>query len=185
MCLNFARADDCGSFDTCKECLDINMTSPDSFRPNCGWCHVEVKMANGTIGKRCADIRQPWDCADEWDSYKCTPGWACDPHVGKCIMANPGEGFGSNNTCSLQCKGPGPKPPGAQWRCNTTSYICESCDPKNPAPGCSVDRGAECKNCVDPGADVYKCNKTDPEHPKCNKCNDTKTGCSPYGQACT
>lgn len=115
-------------------------------RIDCGWCHVPITYEDGHAGVRCADVRDdPWNCGDQYDTATCSPGWACDEKAGKCIMANPGDGFGSKSTCENYCK---PVPGPDTYRCNTQLYVCEAC--KAGDTGCSPDRAAECRNCKNP-----------------------------------
>ena len=177
---------------SCPECLGLNntvslYTDPTNVgRSDCGWCHVPITYEDGHEGAKCADVRDdPWNCGDQYDTATCSPGWACDRTEGKCIMANPGDGFGSKSTCENYCQGPGPHG-GDQYRCNTTSYECEKC--KDGDTGCQSDRGQACDNCKN-GPDptqLFQCNKTDPEQPKCEMCpkGNSTAGCGPRGQAC-
>ena len=178
---------------SCPECLGLNntvslYTDPTNVgRSDCGWCHVPITYEDGHEGAKCADVRDdPWNCGDQYDTATCSPGWACDRTEGKCIMANPGDGFGSKSTCENYCQPPGPVPHGDQYRCNTTSYECEKC--KDGDTGCQSDRGQACDNCKN-GPDptqLFQCNKTDPEQPKCEMCpkGNSTAGCGPRGQAC-
>ena len=150
LCNLAAAVNECKQYLTCPECLATNMTTP--VQPghlgvtDCGWCHVPITYEDGHEGARCADIRDdPWNCGDQYDTATCSPGWACDETSNKCVMANPGDGFGSKSTCENYCQG---HPQGDTYRCNSTSYICEKC--KKDDTGCNADRSVACTNCVAP-----------------------------------
>ena len=139
LCINIAAAvNECKQYQTCVECLNLNVTAPFTpgefgSRPDCGWCHVPITYEDGREGARCADVRDdPWNCGDQYDTATCSPGWACDTAAGKCIMANPGDGFGSKNTCLNYCQ---PHNNTDTYRCNTTIGICEKC--KEGDTGCN------------------------------------------------
>lgn len=170
---------------TCPECLDIKNTTapvyPGGYQahPDCGWCHVPIEYEDGKKGARCADIRDdPWNCGDQYDTATCSPGWACDTSTSKCIMANPGEGFGSRSVCDNFCQG---HDHGNTYRCNSTVGTCDKCEKGDV--GCGPDRNVQCANCapIPPEPDhhnKYKCNKTDTENPKCEKCPEKDSeGC--------
>jgi hypothetical protein len=121
VCLNMVRAEnECGQYKTCNDCLNITAPASTGGRTDCGWCHVNIVYKNGTTGARCADIRDdPWNCRDQYDTYKCSVGWKCDEVAGKCSPDMKGEGYGSNSTCSIHCN---PHPEKDLYRCNTTTY---------------------------------------------------------------
>jgi len=188
--LNMAQAgmNECKQYLSCPECLDIkNMTiSEYGNRPNCGWCHVPIKYEDGKEGARCADVRDdPWNCGDQFDTSTCSPGWACDESTHKCIMAVPGDGFGSRTTCQQYCGNPGPPPQEDKYRCNTTTYTCNKCE-KGHDEDCSPNRGAACDNCKNPDpTKLFKCDRTDKDHPQCKPCPKNSTaGCMSQAQAC-
>jgi len=150
-------------------------------RANCGWCHVDIHYKDGGKGAKCADVRDnPWNCPDQYDTHTCSPGWACDSKSGTCIMASPGEGFGSKSKCEGYCGGKTDT-----YRCDAANYECEVC--KDGDKGCSADRASACKNCSKPPSPTtkYKCDKSDPKNPKCLRCSSShKTGCSSHASAC-
>lgn len=185
VCLGLVQAieNECGKYATCKDCLNITAGHDTGGRTDCGWCHDNIQYANGTTGKRCADIRDsPWHCRDQYDTYKCSVGWKCNETSGQCKPDMAGEGYGSNTTCSTYCN-PHPHNETMTYQCNTTSYECKNCT--KGEEGCDKDKVKACQNCKAPPETKWKCDKTDPEKPKCEQCKGNATAdCKSHKEAC-
>jgi len=170
--------DECGDASDCTSCL-----APSHGGGNCGWCApMAVEYADGTIGKRCADIRDKshgggWQCSGKLMTDQCLPGWVCGGEATKfqCVpSAQPGEGNPGYEDCQGGCT---PRP---SFKCTDPSKgQCAACaDPLDPT--CTRNY-TECQSgCVD--ASLYSCNT---KSGQCEKCDKPSPACSSKAECST
>lgn len=162
--------DECGDASSCTTCLD-----PSHGSGNCGWCApTAVVYADGTPGKRCADLRDKshgggWQCSGKLMTDQCLQGWVCggDATNFQCIpAAQPGDGNPTFADCQAGCT---PRP---SFQCTDPSKgQCFACsDPKDPT--CTQNYTACQESCVDES--LYSCN---PKNGQCEKCTSPGPQC--------
>jgi hypothetical protein len=162
--------DECGDAGDCSSCL-----TPSHGGGNCGWCApTVVEYADGTKGKRCADLRDKshgggWQCNGKLMTDQCLPGWICGGEATKyqCVQsATKGEGNPVYADCQAGCT---PRP---AFKCtDKDAGTCSACaDPLDPT--CTKNYTKCLDGCVD--TSLYSCN---PVKGTCEKCDTPGPAC--------
>jgi hypothetical protein len=161
--------DECGDATSCSSCL-----APSHGGGNCGWCApTAVEYADGTTGKRCADLRDKshgggWQCSGKLMTDQCLPGWVCGGAATKyqCVpSATKGEGNPKYSDCQASCT---PRP---SFKCTDKSKgQCAACaDPLDPT--CTKNYTACNDGCIE--SSLFKCNVNG----TCDKCDSPSPEC--------